>query len=210
MNTITHIFFDVGYTLVNEDAVWHRRCLEQADTDECRRLGLSAKDIYRAIAEASLDRKPQYRTVISRYHLQEVAPYRHELEVLYRDTELVLHSLSSRYILGIIANQTGGLQSRLLQYGISSYFTHVISSWGHQILKPNPELFRIALQKAGCLPDQALMIGDRLDNDILPAKSIGMKTIWIRQGFGGLQTVRHPSEEPDAIVSSLSELLSLI
>jgi FMN phosphatase YigB (HAD superfamily) len=31
------------------------------------------------------------------------------------------------------------------------------------------------------------MVGDRLDNDIFPAKNIGMKTIWIKQGFGGMQ-----------------------
>lgn len=30
------------------------------------------------------------------------------------------------------------------------------------------------------------MIGDRIDNDIVPAKALGMKTIWIRQGFDGL------------------------
>ena len=31
------------------------------------------------------------------------------------------------------------------------------------------------------------MIGDRIDNDIAPAKSLGMNTVWIRQGYGGLQ-----------------------
>ncbi len=43
------IFFDVGYTLVNEDAVWERRCKEQAETEEAKRLGVSAEDIYHEI-----------------------------------------------------------------------------------------------------------------------------------------------------------------
>lgn len=42
------IFFDVGYTLVNEDAVWELRCKEQAETEEAKRLGVSAEDIYQA------------------------------------------------------------------------------------------------------------------------------------------------------------------
>ena len=210
MQNITHVFFDVGYTLINEDAVWETRCREQAETPECQRLGLSADDIFQAIVKASLAHKPQYRTVVNTYQLQEVAPYRHDLERLYHDAERVLQPLSGHYTLGVIANQTDGLAQRLEAYGIRSYFTHIISSWDHQVMKPDPRLFEIALQEAGCPPNQALMVGDRLDNDILPAKSVGMKTIWIRQGFGGMQTIRHPSEEPDATVSSLSELLPLL
>ena len=37
---------------------------------------------------------------------------------------------------------------------------------------------------AGCQAENAVMIGDRLDNDIAPAKKLGMKTVWIRQGDG--------------------------
>ena len=43
------LFFDVGYTLVNEDAVWKARCREQAQTAEAKKLGLSATDIYHEI-----------------------------------------------------------------------------------------------------------------------------------------------------------------
>ena len=54
------------------------------------------------------------------------------------------------------------------------------------------------------------MIGDRLDNDIIPAKSIGMKTVWIKQGFGGMQIVTEDRFEPDAQVSNLTELLNIL
>ena len=52
------LFFDVGYTLVNEDAVWEARCREQAKTKEAKNLGLSAADIYHEIEIASISRKP--------------------------------------------------------------------------------------------------------------------------------------------------------
>ena len=54
------------------------------------------------------------------------------------------------------------------------------------------------------------MIGDRIDNDILPAKRKGMRTVWIRQGYGQYWTITHEAEKPDHTVSSLTELCSLL
>lgn len=54
------------------------------------------------------------------------------------------------------------------------------------------------------------MIGDRLDNDIMPAKEAGMKTVWIRQGFGGLAKPKTPQETPDFTVDTLQELLKIL
>ena len=48
------LFFDVGYTLVNEDAVWEARCREQAQTAEAKKLGLSATDIYHEIRRVKM------------------------------------------------------------------------------------------------------------------------------------------------------------
>lgn len=206
------IFFDVGCTLVCEDAVWAARCREQAEGDEARALGLTADDIYRAIVDASLAHLPQYRTVVKRYGSTAPAPYRHELETLYPDAPRVLEALAQHYRLGIIANQTDGLRERLAAFGILSYFDPhaVISSWDWQVMKPDPRLFAIACEQAGVAPDEAVMIGDRLDNDIAPAKAIGMKAIWIRQGFGGMQSPRSTGEQPDAAVDGLAELLGLL
>ena len=77
-------------------------------------------------------------------------------------------------------------------------------------MKPDPAIFRYALSVAGCAPEQALMIGDRLDNDIFPAKALGMKTLRITQGFGALQISQSPDYVPDFTVNSLMELLSLL
>ena len=205
------IFFDVGYTLVCEDAVWATRCREQAEGAEARALGLTAEDIYQEIAAATIAHLPQYRTVVSKFGFTVPAPYRHELETLYPDALEVLAALARRYRLGIIANQTDGLRQRLAAFGILSYFEPcaIISSWDWQIIKPDLQLFTIACAQAGCTPEDAVMIGDRLDNDIAPAKAMGMKTIWIRQGFGGMQSPHSPNEEPDTAVDGLTELLGL-
>ena len=53
------------------------------------------------------------------------------------------------------------------------------------------------------------MIGDRLDNDIFPAKEIGFKTIWLRQGISCKQEPVTDDYVPDCEVSSFSELLDI-
>lgn len=203
------LFFDVGYTLVDEGAVWERRCEEQAATEEAKRLGLSAEAIYKEIENASLARLPQYRTVINKFHFQTVAPYRHEFEVLYCDALNVLKMLSEKYELGVIANQTDGLRERLEHFGILQYFAHVISSWDVQVMKPDVRIYEYALKIANCLPHEAVMIGDRIDNDIAPAKSVGMRTVWVKQGFGRLQTPLSEKDAPDYTIDHLSELLHI-
>ena len=53
------------------------------------------------------------------------------------------------------------------------------------------------------------MVGDRLDNDIVPANKIGMKTVWIKQGFGGLGVPLTQEEQPNYIVENLSEVIGI-
>lgn len=207
---IKTLFFDIGYTLVDESSVWQKRCEEQAATEEAKCLGLSAESIYKEIEKASLARLPQYRTVIKKFQFSTIAPYRHELEELYNDAPDVLSFLSDKYELGIIANQTDGLQNRLIKFGILQYFKYVISSWDIQVMKPDTRIFEYALEMAKCFPDEAVMIGDRIDNDIAPARAVGMKTIWIKQGFGGLQMPLSEKDTPDYTIEHLSELLNIL
>ena len=203
------LFFDVGYTLVNEDAVWEKRCQEQAETQEAKMLGLSARDIYYEIENASISRKPQFRTLLDKYNFKEVAPYRTELEKLYEEAPAIIKELCQKYELGIIANQLDGLKERLQAFDLLKYFKYIISSWDVQLMKPDIRIFEYALDKANCNPQEACMIGDRLDNDILPAKALGMKTVWIKQGFGALQKPLSKLEEADYTINNLTELLKI-
>ena len=54
------------------------------------------------------------------------------------------------------------------------------------------------------------MIGDRIDNDIVPAKQMGMKTIWVKQGFGKYWNVASEEEKADYEVDNLISILSLL
>ena len=68
----------------------------------------------------------------------------------------------------------------------------------------------MALNKAMCEPAEAFMVGDRLDNDIYPAKKLGMKTVWVRQGYAQYQRVDDEGKRPDYVVDSIDEIVDLL
>ena len=137
-----------------------------------------------------------------------MASWNSEDEYVYPKAEEVLRELSKRYHVGIIANQNLGSEERLEKLGLLRYIDLVIASAEEGVAKPDLRIFQIALGRANCKPEEAVMVGDRLDNDIIPANKIGMKTIWIKQGFGKY-AVPSSEEYPDYTVECLSEIIKL-
>jgi FMN phosphatase YigB (HAD superfamily) len=107
----------------------------------------------------------------------------------YPEVTTVLASLAPHFHCGVIANQVPGLARRLAEWGIDRFFDVVVSSGELGVEKPDPRIFTYALDQARCVASQAVMIGDRPDNDIWPAAAVGMRTLWVRQGVGGLMIV---------------------
>ena len=66
-----------------------------------------------------------------------------------------------------------------------------------------------ALEFAGCQTQNAVMVGDRLDNDIFPAKALGMRTVWIRQGLSVYQHIDLGKHKADWIIDTLSDLKAI-
>ena len=114
--------------------------------------------------------------------------------------------LAGRFGLGVIANQARGARDRLRVRGWAPLFAVCISSGEEGIKKPEPAIFELALQRAGCRPDQAVMVGDRIDNDVAPARAVGMATVRIHQGLSRKQSPRTPAETPDVTIRRLREL----
>ncbi len=139
-----------------------------------------------------------------------VPPWPQTLERPFPDVAPVLGRLRERFRLGIIANQPPGSAERLQKWGLRSFFDVIVASAEEGVSKPDPEIFRRALSRAGCAPHEAVMIGDRLDNDILPAKRLGMRTVWVRQGWGGAAEAVPEEACPDWSVRNLSELCALL
>lgn len=199
MKNIKWLFFDLGSTLVDESRAYDRRFREIAE-----KTGVPYS-VVRSMSIESYQRGERWDKEVMRKAGLELPLWHSEDEVLYFDTLNMLKELSIRYKLGIIANQEAGLDKRLEAFGILKYFSMVVSSSDVGFSKPDERIFAFALEKSGCLPSETVMIGDRLDNDIIPAKHVGMHTVWIRQGIFCSSSKRE-MDLPEQELHSLMEL----
>ena len=118
--------------------------------------------------------------------------------------------LSGKYNIGIIANQVLGSEKRLEKYGLMKYIDLVVASQEEGFSKPDKRIFEIALNRSKCKAQNSIMIGDRIDNDIVPANLLGMNTIWIKQGFGRYWNIEKENEKPNYAVNNLIELCKIL
>lgn len=199
-----YIFFDMGGTLIDEKISDDRRITDTLmqpnapDESEFRRV--MAK-YYRLNCDG-------YKRALEHFGLNR-AVWNCNGERLYPNCVPVLAKLAEKYTLGIIANQLAGAEQRLETYGIRRYFDVIISSAEAGFAKPDKRIFLAALERTNCAPSECMMIGDRLENDIMPAAVLGMNTVWIKQGWGALGDVNLLERAPDCIVENLSELLQI-
>lgn len=201
---IKWLFFDVGSTLVDEHIAYEHRLKDIADMANTTYDNVyeMAVGFYKQNKKGDWETAKQLGVDMTKWHTED--------EILYEDAVKCLEILSRRYKIGIIANQEFGTKERLEQHGILQYIDLVIASAEEGVAKPDTRIFEIALERAQCKPEDALMIGDRVDNDIIPAKALGMHTIWIKQGFGRYWNVMSESEKADLVVYSLTKLSEVL
>tara|TARA_B100000900_G_C20580478_1_gene717309 strand:+ start:613 stop:1305 length:693 start_codon:yes stop_codon:yes gene_type:complete len=117
----------------------------------------------------------------------------------------VLDYLNDKYHLHIITNGFEEVQYvKLEQSKLLHYFEQVVTSEQVGVKKPNPEIFRYALVKAFCKPNESIMIGDDLPVDILGAKAMGMHQVYFNP-----KKIAH-QESIDFEISCLSQLQELL
>jgi HAD superfamily hydrolase (TIGR01549 family) len=118
-----------------------------------------------------------------------------------------LKALASRYKLATLSNNVTRVRDLLEEYGVG----HLFSAWGISeevgFSKPDKRFFEHVLLQAGCRPEEAMMVGDRLDNDVLPARQLGLATalVELKHNFGA-PPVHARGIDPDIRVESLWEL----
>ncbi len=124
----------------------------------------------------------------------------------YDDALPGLEALHGRYRLGVIANQPGEVRSALARDGLDGFF----EVWGVSdelgVGKPDPALFELSVRTAGVAPAEAVMVGDRLDYDVRPAKRVGMRAIWMLRGEAPDEPTMSQLAEADAAIRGLDEL----
>ena len=120
----------------------------------------------------------------------------------------VLEALNRRGLkLGLCANQPAAALDRLARAGIGQYFSNDRISGVHGLRKPDVRLFLRVCEDLGLEPVDCIMVGDRIDNDVVPAKLLGMRTVLIRTGRHREQMPRSWDERPDFEVEDAAGIL---
>lgn len=205
MNNIKWIFYDIGSTLIDETECYNHRIRDAISGTDITFEEFNEKRIFFAKQnlKGDIEALKFFGLTKTPWHFEDESPY--------EEAEAVLNALCERgYSIGVIANQAPGTEKRLENWGFMKYIKLVIASAEEGVAKPDSEIFLRALNRADCLPENAVMIGDRIDNDIEPAKKLGMKTIWVRQGFSIYQQPENDIQTADHIVDSLRDILEIL
>ncbi|MFC1713497.1 HAD family hydrolase [Candidatus Poribacteria bacterium] len=129
--------------------------------------------------------------------------HRFEDVELFDDVVPTLEGLKQRYILGILSN--GNSYPETL--GVERYFQFVILAQEVGVEKPDPGIFHLAMEKAGCQPEEFLYVGDSQGDDIVGSRRAGVKIAWFNRTNAQL---RPNVPRPDYEIENLSMLLKIL
>ena len=119
-------------------------------------------------------------------------------------TTSILEYLESKYRLHIITNGFQEIQEKKLRNSnIYHFFDQIIDSEMAGVKKPNPLIFNLALERAGVMAKNAVMIGDSLEADVLGARAVGLQTIHFN-------VHNEPDHEHGEMIQDLREIKSYL
>ena len=203
------VVLDVGETIIDETRVWSI----WADMLGIPRL------TFMAGFGAVLARGGEHRDVFELFNVPDwrTAWPEHEaiyggfqVDDLYPDAIPAMDALRARgYRVAVIGNQPASRDAELRRIGVDAEVIAMSAEMG--AAKPSQLFFEQALELLGSPnPAAVAYVGDRVDNDVLPAVVAGMRAVWIRRGPWGYIERLPEGVNPALIVGSLSELAERI
>ena len=136
-------------------------------------------------------------------HLNEIyRKHRFEGIELYPDVVPTFDILAPHFKLGLLSN--GNTYPE--RCGLDGRFAFVVFSQDVQFVKPDPRIFHITAERAGCELSEMLHVGDSLKNDVFGARNVGAPCVWLNR-----EGVSNDTEtQPDYEVASLSEIPAIV
>jgi HAD superfamily hydrolase (TIGR01662 family) len=191
------IFFDIGETLVDERRYWR----EVAD------LAAVPEHAIWAALGVTIARGEDHTALFE--HLGIERPARIDELVVYRRDDLYPDALpclqalrAAGYRLGLAGNQSAALEAWARSERLPVDIIGSSASWG--VRKPDPGFFERLVVEAGCEPHEVAYVGDRVDNDVVPAAAAGLVAVWLRRGPWGM--LQRPSNCAALVVDCLADL----
>jgi putative hydrolase of the HAD superfamily len=194
--TIRAVFFDLGGVILRTEYQAPRQQLAE-------RLGLEYDDLDRIVFDSQTGIQAATGAITSRQHweaimkrlkrpLEELETIRAEFfagDIIDRDILNFLRSLHGTHITGLISNNWSDLRDYLVREKMIDAFDHIIISAEVGVAKPEPGIFRIALEQAGVRPDEAVFVDDFYAN-IEGCEKVGMKGIHFKDADSAMQQLK--------------------
>jgi HAD superfamily hydrolase (TIGR01509 family) len=128
-----------------------------------------------------------------------------------KEAKTVLEELARHYPLILVSNFYGNINRVLEVFEIESLFQQIIESAVVKVRKPDPEIYRLGVEALNLKPEECVVIGDSFTKDIVPAKTIGCKAIWINVAGWEDTVVNHQGPwQADAEIRDFSEVPAII
>jgi HAD superfamily hydrolase (TIGR01549 family) len=209
---ISVVFFDVGETLINEARLWDAWAVY---------LGVPAGEFRSALVkviasgehhEKVFERfRPGFDLVSARQERSSYGDFDvFDASDVYPDALPCLQRLRELgYVVGIAGNQPREAHEALKRVGFEVDLIGSSSAWG--VEKPNPAFFAKVIEMANVPASSIAYVGDRLDNDVLPALDAGMMAIFIKRGPWATLHATHPEiVQAKAVIDSLAQLPGIL
>lgn len=232
MDNLKYIFFDFGGTLDLDGKHWYKHWLQSyADAG----IEVNEEDFKKAyfLAEEELNAMPEINIRYSKLvnlkcslQLRRLYPDASNDEIFElawklssvtfvpimlqaEKTREVLEQVKTQHKIGVISNFYGNLARSLQEMDILDLVDVCIDSKREGIRKPNEQIYRVALKRAGIAPEEAAMVGDSYRQDMVPAKAVGMTTIMLDvPQLGEPEGTEHTAA--DYKIKSINNLIEII
>jgi FMN phosphatase YigB (HAD superfamily) len=194
--TVEAVFFDVGETLVNEERYWARIA---------RLVGVPRHVLWAALG-ATIVAGEHHRELFGRLGVErpdaadDVVFGRDEL---YPDAVPCLaHLHADGFLVGVAGNHTEAIARWIRDERLPVDVVGSSAGWG--VEKPSAAFFERVVSEADCEPWRVAYVGDRVDNDVVPAADAGLVAVHVRRGPWGY--LQRGSERAALRIDSLAEL----
>ncbi len=188
---IQWIFFDIGNVILNDDPAMVRIYTSIHELLNQNGMKVTFEELLRLREKLIIEEHDgRHFDTVGRHYLgdsrwpiefhrirKELTNDWARLSPLLQGVVPVIRNLHDNFKLGLIANQPREVLNVLEGHQLLSCFDVRAISGDIGLRKPDSKIFEYALNAAGCIASEAIMIGDRIDNDIIPAKRLGMRTI---------------------------------
>jgi HAD superfamily hydrolase (TIGR01549 family) len=216
---IQNIFLDAGGVILNETEFENNSAKIIVQIIKQHNGNYSMENYWEDVEDAVYRFIPKVYDYVLYKNIKDIekfkiskGEYKNEIRKVNGNFELAdgikefLIKYSKYYKIGILGQYGKDFKEFLSKRELLKYFIYTEIQDDYKITKPDTRYYEEILKRCNCKAAESIMIGDRIDKDIIPAKMVGMKAIRIKTGIHKNQEPRIPEEMAEITVNKLEEI----